>query len=82
LTEIISLLACIAPLLDVSNLQQLTQVIYGMLVITGRVTMLGLSRWTEKGGSYRSIQRLYHSVLPWKAMHWALPVTSLWHAGL
>jgi hypothetical protein len=32
--------------------------------------MLGLSRWTEKGGSYRSIQRLYHSVLPWKAMQW------------
>ena len=32
--------------------------------------MLGLSRWTEKGGSYRTIQRLYHSVLPWKAIHW------------
>lgn len=34
-----------------------------MLVITGRITMLGLSRWTEKGGSYRSIQRFYHSIL-------------------
>ena len=32
--------------------------------------MLGLSRWTEKGGSYRTIQRFYHSVLPWKALHW------------
>jgi len=41
-----------------------------MLVISGRITMLGLSRWTEKGGSYRSIQRLYHSVLPWKAIQW------------
>ena len=41
-----------------------------MLVISGRITMLGLSRWTEKGGSYRTIQRLYHSILPWKAIQW------------
>ena len=48
----------------------MSQVIFGMLVISGRITMLGLSRWTEKGGSYRTIQRLYHSVLPWKAIQW------------
>ena len=48
----------------------MSQVIFGMLVISGRITMLGLSRWTEKGGSYRSIQRLYHSVIPWKAIQW------------
>ncbi len=41
----------------------MSQVIFGMLVITGRIAMLGLSRWTEKGGSYRSIQRLYQSAL-------------------
>ena len=41
-----------------------------MLVASGRITMLGLSRWTEKGGSYRTLQRLYHSRLPWKALHW------------
>ncbi len=41
-----------------------------MLVISGRLTMLGLSRWTEKGGSYRTIQRVYHRVLPWTAIHW------------
>ena len=48
----------------------MSQVIFGMLVISGRITMLGLSRWEEKGGSYRSIQRFYHSVLPWKAIQW------------
>jgi putative transposase len=48
----------------------MSQVIFGMLVISGRITMLGLSRWTEKGGSYRSIQCLYHSELPWKAIQW------------
>jgi len=41
-----------------------------MLVASGRITMLGLSRWTEKGESYRTIQRLYHSVLSWKAIQW------------
>ncbi len=33
--------------------------------------MLGISRWTDKGGSYRTIQRLFHTVLPWAEMHWA-----------
>ena len=27
--------------------------------MTGRVTMLGLSRWAEKGGSYRTVQRFF-----------------------
>jgi len=48
----------------------MSQVIYGMMAASGRITMLGISRWTEKGGSYRTIQRFYHQVLPWKALHW------------
>ena len=42
--------------------------------------MPGLSRWTEKSGSYRSLQRFYHSLLPWKAMQWTFFVKHLWHA--
>jgi putative transposase len=49
----------------------MSQVIFAMLVIGGRITMLGLSRWTEKGGSYRTLQRLYHTVFPWEAMQWS-----------
>ena len=70
MTEILLLLQNIAPLLEKKTLRQLSQVIFGMLVISGRITMLGLSRWTEKGGSYRNILRLYHSELPWIAIHW------------
>lgn len=70
MTEILALLGTIAPLLQPATFRQMSQVIFGMLVISGRITMLGLSRWTEKGGSYRSIQRLYQSVLPWKAIQW------------
>jgi len=42
-----------------------------MLAITGRVTMLGLSRWTEKGGSYRTIQRFFYTAIPWAQVFWA-----------
>lgn len=30
--------------------------------------MLGISRWTEKGGSYRTIQRFYATIFPWHEM--------------
>jgi len=68
--DILALLQNIAPLLGKTTYCQLSQVIFGMLVISGRITMLSMSRWTEKGGSYRTIQRLYQSILPWKAIQW------------
>jgi hypothetical protein len=43
-----------------------------MLAMTGRVTMLGLSRWTEKGGSYRTIQRFFNSPIGWSKVNWFL----------
>lgn len=70
MTEILALLQNIAPLLERATIRQMSQVIFGMLVSSGRITMLGLSRWTEKGGSYRTIQRFYHRVLPWNAIQW------------
>jgi len=72
MTEILALLQNIEPLFEKTRYRQLSQIIFGMLVTNGRITMLGLSRWTEKGGSYRTIQRFYHSVLPWEAIHWLL----------
>ena len=40
--------------------------------------MLELSRWTEKGGSYRTIQRLYHTPMLWLQIQWIL-FTSQFH---
>jgi hypothetical protein len=70
MAEILALIQTIAPYLEKTSLRQMSQVILGMLVMTGRVTMLGLSRWTEKGGSYRSIQRFYHRTHTWEAIQW------------
>jgi hypothetical protein len=41
-----------------------------MLVMTGRVTMLGIARWAGKGGSYRTIQRFFAQALPWAILFW------------
>jgi hypothetical protein len=38
--------------------------------MTGRITMLGISRWAGKGGSYRTIQRFFATVIPWGILFW------------
>jgi hypothetical protein len=68
--EILALLQNIAPLVDKTTCRRMSHVVFGMLVASGRITLLGLSRWTEKGGSYRTLQRFYQSALPWTALHW------------
>jgi len=70
MTEIVALLQTIAPVVSVTVLRQMSHVIYGMLTSNGRITMLELSRWTEQGGSYRTIQRLYHRSLLWLQIQW------------
>ena len=53
-----------------TTLRQLSRIIVAMIAMTGRVTMLGLSRWTEKGGSYRTVQRFFYTVIPWAQVFW------------
>jgi len=49
-----------------TRIRQLSHIIMAMLSMTGRVTMLGISRWTERGGSYRTVQRFFYTqALPW-----------------
>jgi putative transposase len=52
-----------------------------MLAMTGRVTMLGLSRWAGKGGSYRSIQRFFNTTVSWSSLQWLLIRRHLWDPG-
>jgi len=70
MTEITSLLACIAPCLTPAALRQIACIAGGILTMTGRVAMLGISRWTEEGGSYRAIQRFFVSDIKWREIHW------------
>ena len=68
--EILALLQNIAAVVSTTILQQMSHVIYGMLISNGRITMLEISRWTEDGGSYRTIQRLYHKSMLWLQIQW------------
>ena len=62
--DIMVLLACLSQCLDrPRSLRQLGRVIEAMLSMSGRVTMRGLSRWSGKGGSYRTIQRFFNTQL-------------------
>ena len=65
MSEIVSLLTVFSPHLSVATLRQLCQIVFAMLAMTGGVTMRNISRWTSKGGSYRTIQRFYNTRLPW-----------------
>lgn len=38
--------------------------------MTGRVTMLGIARWGERGTSYRTVQRFFHASVPWLQVGW------------
>lgn len=70
--DIIIILGCLSQCLDKTTLQQLNHIVPAMLAMTGRVTMLGLSRWTEQGGSYRTIQRFFNSSISWAKVNWFL----------
>ncbi len=63
--NILALLQCIRPNLSQTNVRRMSRVIQAILSMTGRVTMLGLSRWAGKGGSYRTVQRFFNAAIPW-----------------
>jgi hypothetical protein len=48
----------------------LSRIVAALLVMTGRVTMLGISRWAGPGGSYRTVQRFFSQALPWAMLFW------------
>jgi len=69
--DIIMILQCLSQSVDSTTLRQLGHIVPAMLAMTGRVTMLGISRWTdEKGGSYRTIQRFFNTNITWAKVNW------------
>ena len=68
--DIVALLQCLRPSLPSTTWRQLSRIALALLVMTGRVTMLGISRWAGKGGSYRTVQRFFSTVIPWAILFW------------
>ena len=63
--DIIALLQCLQPILTPTTIRQFRRILLAFFAMTGRVTMLGLSRWAGPGGSYRTIQRWFATTIPW-----------------
>lgn len=72
MSEIITLTVCLAPYVSKTQLKQLRHIVLALLGMSGRITMLGLSRWTADGGSYRTIQRWFQAPLDWGVLLWAV----------
>ncbi len=66
--KILTLFACFSSLTSTVSIGRLAVIAEAVLTMTGRITMLGISRWCEKGGSYRTVQRFYGEKLPWLEM--------------
>src|SRR3989454_786226 len=70
MVEIVTLFNCLQPHVTATPRRQCSRIAWAMLVMTGRVTMLGISRWAGQGGSYRTVQRFFSQALPWAILFW------------
>ena len=70
MSEIVSLFTVFSPHLSAAPLRQFCEIVFAVLAMTGGVTMRNISRWTSKGGSYRTVQRFYNTLLPWGSLCW------------
>ena len=68
--DILALLQCLHSAVPRTTLRHCSRIVAALLVMTGRVTMLGISRWTGSGGSYRTVQRFFSQALPWATLFW------------
>lgn len=69
MSDILPVVQCLVCL-DATTLRRLVVIVSAVLAMTGRVTMLGISRWTGKGGSYRTVQRFFNTKIDWDNVHW------------
>lgn len=72
MNDIVALLHCLTPYLSNTTMRQMKQIVFALLCIPDRVTMLSIARWTEHGGSYRTVQRWYHTPMDWAMVLWII----------
>jgi putative transposase len=53
-----------------TTLRQFARIVPALLAMTGRITMLGIARWTGEGASYRTVQRFFATAIPWISVFW------------
>ena|ERR687886_2902124 len=68
--DIFALVLCLQSCLTATTVCQLSRITLALLAMTGRVTMVGIARWTGDGGSYRTVQRFFATAIPWAQVLW------------
>jgi putative transposase len=68
--DILPLLQCLMFHLDTTTLHRMSIVVTALFAMSGRITMLGIARWSGEGGSYRTIQRFFNTLMPWPTLMW------------
>lgn len=68
--DIVALFQCLQPQVPATMCRQLQRIALAMLALTGRVTMRGIARWAGTGGSDRTVQRFFSTVIPWAMLFW------------
>ena len=79
MVAILPFLLCLQSEVSMTTIRQFSRIALAMLTMTGRVTMLGISRWTDQGGSYRTVQRFFTTIVPWASLFWLFFRTHLFH---
>jgi putative transposase len=79
--NILALLQCIQPEFSKTDLRRLSRIAQALVSMSGRVTMLGLSRWAGKGGSYRTVQRFFNAVISWPEVLFKFFMRHLYRSG-
>ena len=75
--DILSLFSVLYPHLSTTSVRQFSRVVLGLLAMTGQVSMRNISRWTSEGGSYRTVQRFFNTLIPWGTVYWVFFSTYL-----
>ena len=70
MSEIVSLFSIFSRHLSATTLRQFCEIVFAVLAMTGGVSMRNISRWASEGGSYRTIQRFYNTLIPWGTLCW------------
>ena len=61
---------CLCPYLQATTVGQLSRSSGALLAMSGRVTMVGRARWAGPGGSDRTVQRFFYTVMAWPVLCW------------
>ena len=70
LLDIVTAIQCLGPYLPATTVGQLSRSIGALWAMSGRVTRVGIARWAGPGGSYRTVQRCFSTVMAWPVLLW------------